>query len=115
MAASLASVVRSLSTRVRLSDGNLVPILGLGTWMAEKDACKNAALHAISVGYRLLDTASIYENEKELGEAVKECGLPRQELFVTSKLWTTDHGKEKTKRAFEQSMEKYVQLALHVQ
>lgn len=103
-----SSLVKSLGSRILLSDGNHLPILGLGTWMAEKDACRNAALHALGLGYRLIDTASCYENEKELGSAIRESGIPREEMFITSKLWTTDHGTNKTKLAFKHSLEKYI-------
>ena len=97
----------NLFSKICLRDGNLFPIFGLGTWRAEKDDCKNAALHAISLGYRLLDTASSYGNEQEVGEAVRECGVPREELFITGKLWVPDHGKDGTQAAFKETMEKY--------
>ena len=96
----------NLFSKIRLRDGNLFPIFGLGTWLAEKDECKNAAIHAVNLGYRLLDTASCYENELEVGRAVKQCGVARDHLYVTGKLWTTDHGKDKTLAAFQESMKK---------
>ena len=112
MAAVKESMQASLQlfSKVRLRDGNAFPIFGLGTWLAEKDECKIAAVHAISLGYRLLDTASCYENEEEVGRAVRECGVARNELYVTGKLWTTDHGKDKAKLAFKQTMKKSVLL-----
>ena len=65
------------------------------------------AIHyAIKAGYRAIDTAALYENEKETGEAVRHSGVPREELFITSKVWNTDQGYDETLRAFETSLEK---------
>ena len=96
----------NLFTKTQLRDGNFFPIFGLGTWRAEKNDCKNAVIDAVNLGYRLLDTASCYENEQEIGQAVKQCGIPRDELFITGKLWTPDHGMIATKTAFNQSLKK---------
>ena len=97
-----------LFTKINLRDGNKFPIFGLGTWLAEKDECKNACIHAVKNGYRLLDTASCYYNEEEVGRAIIDCGIPREEIFVTNKLWETDHGRDKATEAFHDSLRKYV-------
>ena len=92
---------------VKLNNGVEMPILGFGVFQIEDyDECKRAVLDALEVGYRLIDTASAYQNEKAVGDAIKESGINREELFITTKLWITDAGYEKTKRAFETSMEK---------
>ena len=92
---------------VKLNNGVEMPILGFGVFQIEDyDECKRAVLDALEVGYRLIDTASAYKNEKAVGDAIKESAINRKELFITTKLWITDAGYEKTKRAFETSMEK---------
>jgi diketogulonate reductase-like aldo/keto reductase len=74
------------SSAVSFNDGNTVPVLGLGVFKAEAgDTCKNAVLTAFKNGYRHIDTAQIYQNEEAVGQAVKESGLPRDSLFITSK------------------------------
>ena len=92
---------------VKLNNGVEMPILGFGVFQIEDyDECKRAVLDALEVGYRLIDTASAYQNEKAVGDAIKESAINRKELFITTKLWITDAGYEKTKKAFESSMEK---------
>ncbi|TKZ35104.1 aldo/keto reductase [Brachyspira catarrhinii] len=92
---------------VKLNNGVEMPILGFGVFQIEDyDECKRAVLDALEVGYRLIDTASAYFNEKAVGDAIKESGINRKELFITTKLWITDAGYEKTKKGFEASMEK---------
>mgnify|MGYP002823782031 CR=1 FL=1 len=69
----------------------MMPILGLGTWQATGDEVKKAVIRAIELGYRAIDTAWIYQNQTEVGEALKEVTVPREELFITSKLWNDHH------------------------
>lgn len=83
-----AAVLSSPASTVTLRDGNKMPALGLGVFKAEAagDACKNACLSALQLGYRHIDTAQIYQNEEAVGQAIAECGLPRESVFVTSKV-----------------------------
>lgn len=92
---------------VRLNNGVEMPILGFGVYqIPDYNECKKSVLQALDTGYRLIDTASAYQNEKAVGDAIKESGIDRKELFVTTKLWITETGYEKTKKSFEESMEK---------
>lgn len=92
---------------VRLNNGMEMPILGFGVYqIPDYNECKKSVLQALETGYRLIDTASAYQNEKAVGDAIKESGIDRKELFVTTKLWITETGYEKTKKSFEESMEK---------
>ena len=92
---------------VKLSNGVEMPILGFGVYLIDNyDECKKSVLDALEVGYRLIDTASAYFNEKAVGDAIKESGINRKELFITTKLWISDAGYEKAKKGFEESMEK---------
>ena len=92
---------------VKLNNGVEMPILGFGVYqIPDYDECKRAVLDALETGYRLIDTAAAYLNEKAVGDAIKESGINRKELFITTKLWHTDSGYEKTKKGFEASMEK---------
>jgi len=94
----------TLGSRVTLNDGNQIPVLGLGMWQAGSGkATRNAVAVALQIGYRLFDTAKLYGNERDLGVAVRESGIPREEVFVTTKLWNNDHGYESALRAFEKS------------
>lgn len=93
---------------VQLRSGNLMPLNGFGTWKAEQDVTKNAVLNALQVGYRHIDCAAVYLNEKAVGEAFAEAfasGLvKREELFVTSKVWNSCHDTKKVVEACEQSI-----------
>ncbi|MHC5372524.1 aldo/keto reductase [Enterococcus sp. LJL120] len=92
---------------ITLRNGVQVPKLGFGVFlMNEPGEAEAAVLDAIKVGYRLIDTASRYYNEEEVGAALKKSGLPREELFITTKLWYKDAGYENTKKAFKLSLEK---------
>ena len=92
---------------VKLNNGVEMPILGFGVYLIEDyNECKRAVLDALEVGYRLIDTASAYFNEQAVGDAIKESGINRKELFITTKLWISDAGYEKAKKGFEASMEK---------
>ena len=90
-----------------LENGVAMPQLGLGVYkMTEPEKAFESIAYAIKTGYRAIDTAAIYQNEKETGEAVRHSGVPREELFITSKVWNTDQGYDETLRAFESSLEK---------
>ncbi len=91
----------------KLSNGVEIPCIGFGTWHApDGDVAVSSVLSAIEAGYRHIDTAAAYRNEGSVGEAIKKCGVPREELFITTKLHNLNHGYEKTMAAFEESMEK---------
>lgn len=88
-----------------LDNGVLMPQLGLGVYkMTNSEETYEAISYAIKAGYRAIDTATVYGNEKETGEAVRHAGVPREELFITSKVWNTDQGYDETLRAFEKSL-----------
>lgn len=92
---------------VMLNNGVKMPKLGFGVFqIADQAQCKQAVLDAISVGYRLIDTAASYGNEEAVGAAIHCCGVPREELFITTKLWITDVSYEGAKRGFEHSLER---------
>lgn len=93
--------------KVILNNGVEMPILGFGVFQITNEAqCEYAVLDAIHTGYRLIDTAMSYQNEEAVGRAIKKCGVPREELFITTKLWLADAGYEKTMKAFETSLKK---------
>lgn len=93
--------------KVKLSNGLEMPILGFGVFqIPDYEECKKSVLNAIEAGYRLIDTASAYNNEKAVGDAIKESGIDRKELFITTKLWISDSGYDNAKKAFEVSMNK---------
>jgi diketogulonate reductase-like aldo/keto reductase len=90
-----------------LNNGVKMPWLGLGVFKArEGEEVINAVKDALAAGYRSIDTASFYRNEKGVGQAIRESGIPRQEIFVTTKLWNSDQGYESTFKAFESSRQK---------
>jgi 2,5-diketo-D-gluconate reductase A len=92
---------------VVLNNGVEMPILGFGVFQVpDLNECEKAVLDAIETGYRLIDTAASYLNETAVGNAIKKSGIPREELFITTKLWVQDTGYEKTKKAFENSLNK---------
>jgi 2,5-diketo-D-gluconate reductase A len=93
--------------RVRLNNGVRMPLLGFGVFqVADLAECERAVTDALSVGYRLFDTAASYGNEGAVGNAIKRSGLPREEIFITTKVWINDAGYDKTLRAFERSMKR---------
>lgn len=105
---------------IRLNDGNKMPMLGLGTWNAQGKELKDAVKAAIYCGYRHIDTASNYKNEKLVGDAIQEClnegVVRREELFITTKLWNNSHVRSSVRRALEKSLKElqlsYVDLYL---
>jgi len=80
--------------------------VGFGVWQVENDIVADTVKTAINTGYRLIDTAAIYGNESGVGEAIRDCGLGRRELFITTKLWNDRHGYDETLAAFDESMQK---------
>ena len=91
----------------KLNDGRKMPLLGYGTYkIAEEAEATRCVLQALEVGYRLIDTATMYRNEAGIGQALCSCGISRDELFVTTKLWTDIDTKDKTFRSVEESLKK---------
>lgn len=92
---------------VKLNNGVEMPILGFGVFqIPDAVECEQAVIDAIEIGYRLIDTAATYQNEVAVGKAIKKCGIAREELFITTKLWVQDAGYEQTKAAFQKSLDK---------
>lgn len=102
---------------ITLNDGDKIPAVGFGVFMIPADGSTyKAVLEALKVGYRHIDTAAAYFNEREVGKAVRDSGIPREEIFVTSKLWLQDYGYEAAKKGIETSLSKlgldYIDLYL---
>lgn len=96
-----------MQEKIALNNGVEMPMLGYGVFrMTEAAACEEAVVQAIKAGYRLIDTAAAYGNEEAVGKALRHCGVPREELFITTKLWITDTSYEGAKRGFARSMQK---------
>lgn len=100
-----------------LANGSIIPRLGLGVWQVKDGAeAVNSVKWALEAGYRLIDTAAAYKNEESVGEGIRQSGVPRDEIFVTTKLWNADQGYESTLKAFDESLKKleleYVDLYL---
>ena len=92
---------------VTLNNGIQMPVLGFGVYQITDPAeCEQAVYDALMAGYRLIDTAAAYKNEEAVGKAVIKSGIPRDELFITTKLWIQDTGYDSTKKAFEESLKK---------
>jgi len=92
---------------ITLNNGLKIPILGFGVFQInDLEQCEQSVVDAIESGYRLIDTAASYMNEEAVGKAIKRCGVPREELFITSKLWIQSEGYEGTKKAFKESLKK---------
>lgn len=90
-----------------LNNGIKMPQFGLGVWQTENgQQVVDAVKAAVNAGYRAIDTAAAYENEDGVGQGIRECGLDRNELFITSKLWNSDQGYDNTLRAFDKTMER---------
>ena len=84
-----------------LHDGARIPQVGLGVWQTPDNEAAPAVKAALDAGYRHVDTAAVYENEQGVGEGIRQSGLPRSDIFLTTKLWNTDQGYEQTLKAFE--------------
>ena len=91
---------------VTLNNGLIMPKLGFGVYQISKEECKQAVLDAIEIGYRLIDTAQSYFNEEEVGEAISDCNVQREELFITTKVWIDNYGYKKCKDSVLESMKK---------
>ncbi len=103
--------------QVKLNNGVEMPILGFGVFqVTDLKECERSVMDAIETGYRLIDTAASYENEDAVGNAIRNSGVPREELFITTKLWIQTNGYEGTKRAFDNSLKRlgldYIDLYL---
>ena len=92
---------------ITLNNGIKMPMEGFGVFQVpDKAQCKQAVLDAVDTGYRLIDTAAAYMNEEAVGEAIKDCGVKREDLFITTKLWVQDASYDGAKKAFETSLKK---------
>ncbi len=101
---------------VTLNNGVKMPVLGYGVYQVDPAEAERCVLDAISVGYRSIDTAQAYANEEGVGNAITKCGVPREELFITTKVWISNAGYEKAKASIEESLHKlqtdYIDLLL---
>ena len=101
---------------VTLNNGVKMPILGYGVYQVTKDECERCVLDALEAGYRSIDTAQSYFNEEEVGNAIEKSGVPREEIFLTTKVWVEHYGYEEAKKSVEESMRKlktdYLDLVL---
>ncbi len=101
---------------VTLNNGVKMPILGYGVYQVSNEECERCVLDAVSVGYRSIDTAQAYGNEEAVGNAVKKCGVARDEMFITTKVWVSNGGYENAKRSLRESLRKlqtdYIDLVL---
>ncbi len=91
---------------IAFKNGHQIPQLGLGVFQIPPEQTRQAVLDAFDIGYRHIDTAAIYKNEQGVGEAIASAGLPREQLFITTKLWNEQQGYDSTLRAFDESMAK---------
>lgn len=95
-----------MSPRITLNDGNSIPQVGLGVWKTPAEDTERAVAAALRAGYRHIDTAAAYRNETETGRAVAESGVPREDVFLTTKLWNSDQGYDSTLAAFDASLDR---------
>ena len=101
---------------ISLNNGVKMPILGYGVYQVTKEECERCVLDALKVGYRAIDTAQSYFNEEEVGNAIQKSGIPREEIFLTTKVWIEHYGYEEAKKSVLESMKKlktdYLDLVL---
>ena len=101
---------------VLLNNGKKMPLLGYGVYQIKKEDTYRCVKEALEVGYRLIDTAAGYQNEEEVGKAIRDSGISREEIFVVTKIWVADFGDEKTKHALDKALKKlnidYIDLVL---
>lgn len=96
---------KDIKYKMKMNNGVEIPQFGLGVYLTKSgNECTNAVTWALETGYRHIDTARIYGNEKEVGEAVRNSGIKRKEIFITTKLWNDDHGYENALKAFDKSL-----------
>ena len=102
--------------QVKLNNGIEMPMLGYGVYQVTPQECERCVLDALALGYRHIDTAQAYNNEREVGNAIKKSGIDRKEIFITSKVWISNFGYEKTMASVEESLRKlqtdYIDLML---
>lgn len=99
--------MQKVTKYITLNDGNKIPSVGFGTWQTpDGDVAEESVLTALKAGYRHIDTAKIYGNEVSVGKALKKSGIPREEIFLTTKLWNTEHTYEKAKQSINDQLEK---------
>mgnify|MGYP002249851481 FL=1 len=101
---------------IELNNGIKMPMLGYGVFLVGPQECEYCVSEAIRLGYRLIDTAQAYYNEEGVGAAISKCGIPREELFLTTKVWISNAGEEKAARSIDESLHKlrtdYIDLLL---
>jgi len=97
----------SLGITFTLNDGKKIPAVGLGTWLSKPGEVANAVEWALKAGYRHIDGAAIYNNEEEVGQGIKASGIPREEIFLTSKLWNNKRAPEDVEKALDESLAKF--------
>ena len=107
----------NINTRILLNNGIEIPVMGFGTYkLTNKKSVRESVTAALEAGYRLIDTAQMYGNEKYVGAAVRESGIPREEIFVTTKLDNDQHGYDKARKSFDESVDRlnlgYIDLFL---
>lgn len=98
--------VDNINSPVKLNNGITIPAVGYGTFRMPADVTEKAVATAIKVGYRHIDTAAVYGNEEGVGKGIKDSGVDRKNLFVTSKLWNTNRGYDSTKKAFQETLDR---------
>ena len=110
----LLSILRMES--IKLNNGVMMPLLGFGVFQISPHDTERCCLEAIQEGYRLIDTAQAYRNEESVGKALKKCGVPREQMFITTKIWNSNQGYERAKASIDQSLHKlqtdYIDLLL---
>ena len=93
--------------KIRLNDGHSIPTIGFGVFLIPNDGSTYQAVkEALQAGYRHIDTAAAYFNEQEVGKAIQDSGIPREEIFITSKLWIQDYGYDNAKKGIALSLQK---------
>lgn len=98
-------MIGALQARLRLNDGNALPVVGLGVWQTTPGrVTRETVRYALQLGYRHVDTARIYGNEADVGQALRESGVPRDEVSIVTKLWNQDQGYARARRAFDESL-----------
>lgn len=106
----------NIHTTKKLHNGSHIPQIGLGVYKVPSEQVYDSVASALELGYRHIDTASFYGNEEGVGKAIKDSGIPRDEIFITTKVWNNDHGFDKARQAFERSLKRlgldYVDLYL---
>src|SRR5205814_6738708 len=112
----ILATMNDQSPRITLNDDNTIPQLGFGVFQVPEEETPDAVLHALRTGYRLIDTAEAYRNEKGVGDALSRSGLSREDVFVTTKLWNGNHGREQVPGTFDRSLSRlgldYIDLYL---